>query len=118
MTKTEHYQLNQWDASDYVRREDFNEDNRKIDAALEDKSRIATGTYVGNGTYDLSNKTTLTLEFVPAFIIISGGEAWNSTRIILVQGEDYASVVRKDDTHESIRVLWDGNAVSWYSIYK
>lgn len=35
MTKTEHYQLNQWDASDRVLREDFNADNAKIDAALE-----------------------------------------------------------------------------------
>ena len=34
MTKTEHYQLNQWDPSDQVRRTDFNEDNAKIEAAL------------------------------------------------------------------------------------
>lgn len=34
MTKTEHYQLNQWDAADRVLRTDFNGDNAKIDAAL------------------------------------------------------------------------------------
>ena len=34
MTKTEHYQLNQWEASDQVRRTDFNADNAKIEAAL------------------------------------------------------------------------------------
>ena len=34
MTKTEHYQLNQWDAADQVKRTDFNEDNAKLDAAL------------------------------------------------------------------------------------
>ena len=34
MTKTEHYQLNQWDASDRVLIADFNADNAKIDAAL------------------------------------------------------------------------------------
>ena len=34
MTKTEHYQLNQWDATDQVKRTDFNEDNAKIEAAL------------------------------------------------------------------------------------
>ena len=34
MTKTEHYQLNQWDPSDQVKRTDFNEDNAKIEAAL------------------------------------------------------------------------------------
>ena len=34
MTKTEHYQLNQWDAADQVKRTDFNEDNAKIEEAL------------------------------------------------------------------------------------
>ena len=38
MTKTEHYQLNQWDAADQVKRTDFNEDNAKIDAALAGKA--------------------------------------------------------------------------------
>ena len=32
---TTNYQLNQWEATDQVRRTDFNEDNAKIDAALE-----------------------------------------------------------------------------------
>ena len=34
MNYTQNYQLNQWEASDRVLREDFNRDNRKIDAAL------------------------------------------------------------------------------------
>ena len=38
MTKTEHYQLNQWEAADQVRRTDFNADNAKIDAALAGKA--------------------------------------------------------------------------------
>ena len=35
MNYTKNYQLNQWDAADRVLREDFNEDNRKIEEALE-----------------------------------------------------------------------------------
>ena len=38
MTKTEHYQLNQWDAVDPIRREDFNADNAAIDAVLSGKA--------------------------------------------------------------------------------
>ena len=34
MDYTQNYQLNQWEASDRVLREDFNSDNAKIDAAL------------------------------------------------------------------------------------
>ena len=35
---TEHFSLNQWQADDQVKRTDFNEDNAKIDAALNDLS--------------------------------------------------------------------------------
>ena len=35
---TEHFSLNQWQADDQVLRTDFNEDNAKIDAALNDLS--------------------------------------------------------------------------------
>jgi hypothetical protein len=35
LKKTQNYQLNQWDATDRILREDFNEDNARIDAALE-----------------------------------------------------------------------------------
>ena len=35
MKKTEHYQLNQWDASDRILRTDFNWDNAQLDAALQ-----------------------------------------------------------------------------------
>jgi len=34
MTKTEHYQLNQWDPEDRILRVDFNADNAALDAAL------------------------------------------------------------------------------------
>ncbi len=41
MTQTENYQLSQWDARDAVRREDFNSDNAKIDAALAESRAAA-----------------------------------------------------------------------------
>lgn len=37
MKKTEHYQLNQWEASDRIRMEDFNADNQRLEAALLEK---------------------------------------------------------------------------------
>ena len=36
--KTQHYQLNQWEAEDKVLRTEFNEDNQKIDQALQEKA--------------------------------------------------------------------------------
>lgn len=43
MTKTENYNLNQWEAADPVRRGDFNADNAAIDAALRAVSDTAAG---------------------------------------------------------------------------
>ena len=50
MTKTEIYQLPQWEATDRVLREDFNDAMSKIEGALDKKIHIVTGTYTGNGT--------------------------------------------------------------------
>ncbi len=60
--KTQHYQLNQWEAEDKVLRTEFNEDNQKIDQALQKKAdstdleeirsnlvQIAAGAYTGDG---------------------------------------------------------------------
>ena len=44
MRKTEQYQLNQWDRSDRILMEDFNEDNARIDAAL---AALACGLALG-----------------------------------------------------------------------
>ena len=44
MKQTSNYQLNQWDAQDRILREDFNDDNEKIDAALAEIK--AAGAYV------------------------------------------------------------------------
>ena len=61
---TQHYQLSQWDGADRVLRQDFNEDNAKIAAALEAlqtgidgaKSAAASGSSpeTGNGVALLS----------------------------------------------------------------
>ncbi len=60
MNYTQHYQFNQWEASDKVQRTDFNADNAKIDAAIRGVAqraeeiaaaipKVALGTYTGNG---------------------------------------------------------------------
>ena len=72
--QTSNYGLNQWAAADKVLREEFNQDNAKIDEALAQKAeqsaldataatipKIAAGTYIGNGTASQS----ISLGFVP-----------------------------------------------------
>ena len=90
--KTEHYELNQWLATDQVLRTDFNADNAKIDGALKSQAddiaaltesvtahtaalaekgncRIHYATYTGDG------QTTRTFSFPgrPRLVILHGG---------------------------------------------
>ena len=96
-TKTPNYQLNQWEATDSFLRNDFNEDNAKIDAAImavkneaaealngykasvdaalaaAGNCRVTSGSYTGKGTYGSSNPTKLTLPFEPKLVVIVRG---------------------------------------------
>ena len=70
MNYTENYQLNQWESTDRVLREDFNEDNRKIEEALKTAgAQIAVGTYVGTNQ---NNQTPRYIElgFSPTAVFV------------------------------------------------
>ena len=66
MTKTTNYQLNQWDPTDRVLRTDFNSDNQKIDAALNEKCEFVTGRYTGNG----AETRVISLGFTPKAVLV------------------------------------------------
>ena len=76
---TEHYGLCQWEATDQVLREEFNEDNRKVDEALSNMasalSKIVTGSYVGNG----AGTRTISLGFTPKAVYVchESGQTFN-----------------------------------------
>ena len=74
MNYTQNYQLNQWEASDRVLREDFNSDNAKIDAALGTIPHAVIGTYTGDG----AESRTIPLDFTPRalYVVASDGMAF------------------------------------------
>ena len=78
MQHTTNYNLNQWEDGDVVRREDFNADNTKIDAALKSVSdaspEIVFGTYTGDGT---ANRT-IDLGRTPRLIFVQTSEGITS----------------------------------------
>ncbi len=94
---TEHFSLNQWQADDQVKRTDFNEDNAKIDAALNDLSGglaekattaaletvskklaampcLVTGTYTGDGT----DSRLISLGFQPKALLVMIEEGYSA----------------------------------------
>ena len=88
-TYSEHYQLLQWEGSDPFLRTDFNEDLKKIDAALaaaKTGPACVTGNYSGYGA-----EVTVALGFRPSFLVISpinrsGG--YSSDVLCLMGGEE------------------------------
>ena len=65
---TEHYGLCQWEETDQVMREEFNENNAKIDAALSAMRTVSscvTGNYIGN-----DGDVHVELGFRPSFLFI------------------------------------------------
>ena len=89
MTKTEHYNLPQWEATDRVLREDFNEAFDNIDTALAEiqaalpKPEVMTGTYIG--TNDSDEPTVIPLGFQPTAVLINAAASsfGNQSALIL-----------------------------------
>ena len=79
-----------------------------------DNVQVATGSYVGTGTYGFSNKNTLTFDFVPKFVVVLGdfNNASLSYRLFLINGATYASAAYAGGN--PVTASWDNNTVSWY----
>ena len=104
--KTEHYELNQWLATDQVLRTDFNADNAKVDGLLAERTcQFYTSSYVGAG----SGTRTLTFPKKPMLIIIVGYFACMFT----VYGSTRLCVLSLGDANKTISGTWDGYALSW-----
>ena len=114
MRKTEHYQLNQWDAEDAILREDFNADNEKIEAALADivsnGVKMAYGTYEGTG--EDYEGVTLNVGFNPKLLIV-----WKDINHRLFYLEGMTSVQTytnfADDYTRSANITVENGVVSW-----
>lgn len=120
---TENYGLCQWDATDQVLREEFNQDHAKIDTALGDlKANVvqtAVGSYVGNGQCGSSAPNRLEFEFVPKLVILVA----NKTNVlkcgtVLITGQTSSSGIGTSYSSNSslgLILTWEGNGLSWYT---
>lgn len=129
---TEHYGLCQWEATDQVRREEFNEDNAKIDETLKtlaDKDialesavaavaaaagncEVYLTSYVGTDAYGADHPNTLNFSAKPLLVIIAGNDmlgfaSRKSTQMTCI----------RSGSSTSCSVTWsdDDKTISWYS---
>lgn len=115
---TPNYQLNQWEASDQVLHEDFNADNQKIDAALSTIPHIATGSYVGTGTFGSATPSALTFDFTPKLVVVVANEAQNmKAGTVFISGQTLnpgIGVSNYSNSSLSLTVAWGDQSISWY----
>lgn len=125
---TEHYNLCQWEATDQVLRTDFNEDNAKVDAALNalaaqdtalnelvnqrGNCQLYTTSYTGTGSAGESDPNSVTFPQKPVFVMISG----RGVSGLITHPIDYMICIQSGGS-EYCRASWstDGKTLSWYT---
>ena len=112
-SQTTNYSLNQWTAEDPVLREEFNQDNAKIDAALAaaGNCHLLQGTYVGTGTVGKDYPSSITFGGEAALVIIMGGKY----HVIFVRGSTQAEAYSYGSDRQYV-VSWTSTGVSWYNV--
>ena len=124
---TENYGLCQWEATDQVLREEFNQDQAKIDEALKalaDKNTalesaitvVSAGagncqmeliTYTGTGTYGEGNPTQITFSILPDVFIVVGDKS-----LYLGRGGITNSMLASEDFINDDICSWEGVRLS------
>ena len=119
---TENYGLCQWEATDHVLREEFNQDHAKIDTALGDLKanvvRTAVGSYEGNGQCGESAPNHLDFDFSPKMVILVVDEhSMMKTGPVLIAGQPSNAGIGTSYSSGSclnLTITWEKNGVSWY----
>lgn len=129
MQHTSNYNLPQWEASDPIKRADFNGAMSAIDTAVKAASdaagagaKIAYGTYTGTGTYGSANPKTLTFSFQPKLVIVEPDTgdiaAYPCQFGFFFRGQNYAqtkpNAAGGGNDANVAKLTWSGNSVSWY----
>ena len=74
--------------------------------------RYETGTYTGTGTSGSSNPVTLTLGFVPKYVLVTGGTSGTFCTAEFVNGA--TTVGTLTTTIYTLTASWSGTSLSWY----
>ena len=116
--------MHRWIKSDPIKMAEFNENFQKLDEAIAAGAKIATGSYVGTGTYGSANPCSLTFDFPPQILMMfeaSGIRYYISTTastshsdyifILTGVGEEYVSLYSSGDYYFNMKKSSDGKTL-------
>ena len=82
-------------------------------------TKIATGSYVGTGTYYSNNPNSLTFDFEPkVVVVVADGPNGLCAGFLIVRGQTYSNGIGSFSCSSvglDLHITWSGNTVSWYS---
>ena len=144
MKRTANYALPDWEKSDFIKMDDFNDMTRKLDAALKANAdaaagaasaavvtalaqdvgaggrvcRITTGSYTGNGKTGEANKLTVSVDFTPVLVAVTCEKdisgSYDYVPILLIRGCNLA-VGNGITNGSNATVSWGTKSVTWYA---
>lgn len=125
MNYTQNLRLPQWEGSDRIHHEDFNEAFDKIDEAIAVCPHVEIGSYVGTGTYGEDNPNTLTFSFAPKVVVITEMSKFNfpgysnllKNNWFFYRGTETLTGMYPNGSTARPGTLyldWEGNRFSWY----
>lgn len=77
--------------------------------------KIATGSYVGTGTAGSSNPNSLTFDFDPQLVIITGQYSGSQIAWPLLFMRNNTTAFEMGEGAYTCKVTWNGKIVKWYS---
>lgn len=138
MKRTANYALPDWEKSDFIKMDDFNDMTRKLDAALKagadaaagaasaavvtalaqdvgthgKNARIAWGSYTGDGKYGRENPNSLNFDFKPVMLTVGSDNEAAYPGAFLVRPVEQGVAAAGGRVH----VTWGEHSVSWYTL--
>lgn len=83
-----------------------------MSALLSVHGNVATGSYVGTGTYGSANKNSIVCDFKPKMIAIYSSDS--SYGGVWVVGMERGTTNRWSSSHVTAKLSWNDNGVSWF----
>lgn len=133
MKRTTNYAFPDWEKTDPIKMDDFNDMTRKLDAALKAEAdataekadgaaiaalqnsigtvgkncRLVYGSYVGDGRVGENQPVSLAFDFYPAVVLVASTSGEQTSCFI------HGCVYVQSTTRYNMRVAWTNNSLSW-----
>ncbi len=114
MNETVNLHLPQFEATDRIHHDDFNDAFAAIDAACGGIPKIALGQYVGNGRSGSSSPNSITFPFTPKWVMISDHAA-SSFAIWREEFTYFDTHIGAGLASSSATTTLSGNTLSWFA---